>query len=267
MRIKRVLTIIICALGLLGCDHKESANTISVGTIDGPETQLMEVAAKVAWQRYRLRVKIVTFSDYNTPNIALADGSIDVNAFQHLPYLKKQMSERKYPFAVVGKTFLFPMGAYSTKIKKLYELRKGATIAIPSDPTNERRALLLLQRHHILKLRNAKDLNTTVADIVYNPLDLHFDELDAASLPRALADVDMAVINSTYVTLAGLSYQDAIIHEDKHSDYVNLFVVQLKNKNNLKVKRLVAAYNSKPVLTEAKRLFGIAAIPGWSKTY
>jgi D-methionine transport system substrate-binding protein len=248
---------------LSACSHKEPLGTVLVGTIDGPETQLMQVAAKVAWERYKLKVKIVTFSDYNTPNIALSDGSIDANAFQHLPYLQQQMHDHGYKFVSAGKTFLFVMGAYSKKIRYITSIRKGAVIAIPNDPSNETRALLLLQSYNIIQLKKGVGLNATITDIVKNPLQVHFDELDAASLARVLPDVDLAVINSTYVRQAGLSFKDAVIRENTSSPYVNLIVVKATDKQSKKIKQLVQSYQSKPVALEAKKLFGDTAVPGW----
>src|SRR5262249_21853530 len=141
--------IVVCALacltavGLVACKPAKT-NSVKVGTIDGPETQLMEVAKTVAKQKYNLDVEIIAFSDYNTPNAALNDGSLDANAFQTVPFLDAQAKQYGYQFAVVGKTFVYPVGIYSQKIKDIAKVPDNAKVAIPNDPSNEARALLLL---------------------------------------------------------------------------------------------------------------------------
>ncbi|MCH9644581.1 MAG: MetQ/NlpA family ABC transporter substrate-binding protein [Gammaproteobacteria bacterium] len=262
----KIIITLFCFVGLSACSHSEPLGTITVGTIAGPETQLMETAAKVAWQRYKLKVKIVTFSDYNTPNVALSDGSIDANAFQHIPYLKNQIKQHGYKIVPAGRTFLFPIGAYSLKIKHITQLKSGSTIAIPNDPTNEARALRLLQKYDIVRLKKGAGFDATTADIIRNPLHVKFVELDAADIARALRDVDLAVINSTYVTQAGLSLKDAIVREGLDSPYVNVIAIRTQDSNKIKIRELVKAYQSKAVLKEAKQLFGEAAVQGWTTT-
>ena len=138
-KILAILAAGLLAISLTACQQKEAKNTIRVGTIAGPETQLMEVAKRVALKRYGLHVKIITFSDYNTPNEALADGSLDANMFQHVPYLKAQIKARGYKIIPIGKNFVYPVGLYSKKITQLSQLKDGAKIAIPNDPTKEAR--------------------------------------------------------------------------------------------------------------------------------
>ena len=262
----KIITVLFFLVGMGACSQKEPLGEITVGTMAGPETQLMEAAAKVAWQRYKLKVKIVTFSDYSMPNAALSEGSIDANAFQHIPYLKEQIKEHGYQIVLAGKTFLFPIGAYSLKIKHITSLKQGAIIAIPNDLTNEARALMLLQKYNIITLKRGVSFDATTADIVKNPLHVKFVELDAADITRALKDVDLAVINSTYISQAGLSLNDALIKEGLDSPYVNVIAVRGQYLNNIRTKELVQAYQSKPVLKEAKKLFGDAAVQGWTTT-
>ncbi len=254
------------SLLLTACSHKEDANTISIGTIAGPETDLITTAADVAKQRYGLTVKIVTFNDYTTPNEALNNGDIDSNLFQHVPYLDAQIKARGYKLAVVGKSFVYPLGVYSKKITSLNNLPKNGTIAIPNDPSNEARALLLIEKSGLIKLRANAGANATLQDITSNPKHIKFSELDAAQTPRALADVDAAVINNTYAAPAGLKLTDAIFKEGPDSLYVNVLVVQQGHENDPKVKELLAAIQSQAVIDKAKQLFGDGAIPSFTPT-
>lgn len=253
---------IMLLIGITGCDkHKHS---IKVGTIDGPETQLMQTAQQVAKQRYHLNFDIVTFTDYNMPNAALSDGSIDANMFQHLPFLQAQIHEHHYPLIVIGKTFIYPMGIYSQKIKDLSTLPEGAHVAIPNDPSNEARALLLLEQAKLITLDPKAKLNATPLAITNNPHHLVFTELDAAQLPRSLVDVDLAVINTNYAISAHLSpTKDALFHEDKNSPYANVIVIRAKDKDNLNYQQLVKALQSKEVQEKARELFGDGAIPAF----
>lgn len=191
-KIFALLLSVFLILNLTGCTKKEGPHTITVGTVAGPETDLMRVAQEVAKEKYGLKVKIVTFSDYITPNIALSQGNIDANAYQHLPFLKAQIRQRGYAFVSVGKTFVFPMGLYSKKIKSLSQLEKGAKVAIPNDPSNEARALLLLQKAKLIRLKSGVDINATPMDIVKNPKKLQFVELEGPELPRALSEIGRA---------------------------------------------------------------------------
>lgn len=267
--LKKVLSLLVAGLMLVGfsacSQQKDGPNTVIVGTIAGPETSLMQVAKRVAKERYGLDLKIVTFSDYNTPNAALADGSLDANAFQHLPYLKSQDKEHGYHLISVGKTFLYPMGLYSKKIKELSQLKEGDKIAIPNDPSNEARALLLLQKAGLIKLREGVTITATPMDIVENPKHLKFIPLGAAELPRILDSVSIAAINTNYAVPAGLSpSKDALFEEAPDSPYTNIIAARKNDANLNKIKELVAAYQSQPVVDKAKKIFGDAAIPGFT---
>lgn len=269
MLIKHILKIISLAVvitTLTACGQKQSSasNTIKVGTIAGPETQLMEVAQKVAADQYNLKIEIVPFSDYNMPNEALADGSLDANVFQHLPYLEQAIRSKGYKIVAIGKTFVYPMGVYSKKIKNVNELKEGAVIAIPNDPSNEGRALLLLQKAGLIKLNSQVTTEATLADVTDNPKKLVFKELDAAQLPRTLPDVDLAAINTNYAMLAGLlPSRDALIVESADSPYANLIVVREDNKDNPNLQKLVEALHSEAVVDKANSLFKGQAVPAW----
>lgn len=255
----RYLLLLVTTL-LAACGKPE--NSIIVGTIAGPETQLMEVAKTVALKDYKLDIEIKTFNDYVLPNIALNDGSIDANVFQHQPYLDAMIKNRGYQLVSIGKTFIYPMAAYSKKIKTMSALADKAIIALPNDPSNEARALLLLQKAHLITL--STDDEPSLRDIKTNPKQLVFKTMDAAQLTRVLDDVSLAVINTNYATLANLSpKKDGLIIEDKHSPYANIVVVRKKDKDNPKLQLLVKALHSRAVLDKANKLFHGEAIKAW----
>ncbi|EKD45096.1 MAG: hypothetical protein ACD_70C00077G0001 [uncultured bacterium] len=262
--LKKLLLALTLVLTLTACSHKEKANEIRVGTIAGPETELMTVAKTVALQQFGLHVKIITFTDYNMPNQALAEGEIDVNAFQHYPFLLEQMKTHHYAFAPIGDTFLYPMGLYSEKVKQLSDLQPGAKIAIPNDPSNEARALILLQKAGLITLKPHITINATTRDIESNPQKFQIVALDAAQLPRVLPDVGIAAINTNFAMPAGLSpSKDALFTEKTDSPYMNILVARAGEKNEKKIKELVEAYQSAAVALEAKKLFGDGAIAGF----
>ncbi len=253
--------ILVLTLALFGCS-KPDPNTLIVGTISGPETELVDVAQKVALERYGLSVKIIEFSDYNLPNEALMDGTLDANVYQHRPYLDSAVAAHGYDFDVIGKTFVYPTGIYSTRFKSLKQLPEHALLALPNDPSNESRALLLLQKAGLVTLKATHVF--TIRDIERNPKHLRFKELDAAQLPRVLADVDAAVINTNFAIPAGLRpTKDALFLENKQSPYANLIVVRHGNAKKNQLDLLVKALNSNEVKEKAHALFGDAAIQAW----
>lgn len=257
----RILSIFTLLLTLVACG-KPSPNTLVIGTVAGPETDLVETAQRVAKKRYDLKIKIVEFNDYNLPNEALRDGSLDANVYQHLPYLQAASKAHGYDFEVIGKTFIYPTALYSKKINKLENLPKKATIALPNDPSNEARALVLLQNAGLIKLKDQGN-NATVQDIASNPKNLRFKELDAAQLPRVLDDVDAAVINTNFAIPAGLNPKAALFSESKDSPYANIIVARRNGEKKEKLQQFVKAMNSPEVQKKAQEIFGDAAIPAW----
>lgn len=265
MKLKSLISAAAVATSLLLTGAANAAeNTINVGVIAGPEAQVAEVAAQVAKEKYNLDVKLTIFSDYIIPNAALDDGSIDLNAFQHLPYLDKQIKDRGYKLKPVGNTFVYPIAGYSKKIKSLDELKKGDSIAIPNDPTNEGRALLLLEQQGLIKLAKGAGLEATPLDIVENPKKLDFVELEAPQLPNALQDVAIAIINNTFAAQNGLTVeQNGVFVESKESPYVNLIVAREDNANDENVQNFVKAYQTDAVYQEAMKLFNGSVVKGW----
>jgi D-methionine transport system substrate-binding protein len=258
----RFIYLILLATLISAC-HSKDESVIKVGTIAGPETQLMEVAKQVAKEKYGLNIRIIEFTDYLQPNAALNDGSIDANVFQHQAFLDQQAKDRGYHLIAIGRTFVYPMGIYSSKTKSLETIPNGALVAIPSDPSNEGRALLLLQKAGLLRLKQSAGLYATPLDITENPKQLKFKELDAAQLARSLPDVMIAVINTNYAIPAGLSPDNAIYKEESDSPYANIIVVRTEDQNSPCIKQLVEAIQSDAVLKSAKEVFNGYAIAAW----
>lgn len=250
---------------LMSCKPTQHPHELRVGTIAGPETALMEVAKKVAHDRYGVNVVIIPFTDYAMPNLALNDGSIDANMFQHEPYLTAQAEARHLDIVSVGRLFMYPMGVYSNKIKHLSDLPDHASVAVPNDPSNEARALLLLANAHLISLKPGVGVNATIHDISSNLKGLVFKELDAAQLPRSLGDVTIAVINTNYAANIGLSpSRDALLVESKDAPYANVLAAKRERRADPDVLHLLAALRSAPVIAAAEKYFKGEAIVAWS---
>ncbi|MCA0043483.1 MetQ/NlpA family ABC transporter substrate-binding protein [Celeribacter litoreus] len=239
------------------------AEEIKVGVSPGEHAEIMEEVAKVA-APMGLDIDVVEFSDYVIPNQALADGDIEANSFQHVPYLDNQMADRGFDLTVVGNTITTPMGVYSDKVTDLADLEEGARFGIPNDPTNGGRALLVLQQLGLIKLDPAAGLKPTVLDITENPKGLKFQELDAAQLPRSLADLDAALINTNYAIASGLSpKEDSIAMESAENPYVNVIVVRTGDENEPWVQTLVDAYHSDEVKAFIEESYHGTVLTSW----
>lgn len=267
MRKKNFLFLLPLSVLCLGCGRsaKEDALSIRVGVVSGPEYAIAEAAQRVAKEKYGLKVELIAFNDYIMPNTALFQKDIDVNVYQTRPFLEEQSAARGYRFAVVGNTFVYPMAAYSAKIKDVRLLEKGSTVVIPNDATNEGRALLLLEKGGLIRLAPGRGYTPRLIDVEENPLGLNILELEAPQLPRALDDrqVSLAVINNSFAAKAGLFLADGLIVEDGESPYVNLIVAREDNQDDEKVKLFVRSYQSEEALEAAQREFRGGAIPGW----
>lgn len=259
--------LLLAGLLLVGCDRQSSdAHSIKVGVINGAEQDVAEVAKKVAKDKYGLDVELVGFSGSLLPNDATNAGELDANVFQHRPFLEQDNRAHGYRLVAVGNTFVFPIAGYSRKITSLSEMKEGATVAIPNDPTNLGRALLLLQKEKLITLKPGKGLLPTAIDISDNPHRLNIIELEGAQLPRVLDDpkVDIAIISTTYIQQTGMSpVRDSIFIEDKNSPYVNIIVAREDNKDAENVKEFIKAYQSPEVARAAERIFNGGAVPGW----
>lgn len=264
--ITRITVILIFTLLFASCGNRNSndPNHIRIGVATGPEYVIAEAAKKVAKEKYGLEVELVQFNDYIMPNTSLEQGDIDANVFQTKPFLEEQVSRRGYRFAIVGNTFIYPMAAYSKKIKSLDELKEGSTIVIPNDFANSSRALLLLQKVGLVKLKDGATA-PRLLDITENPKNLEILELEAPQLPRVLDDakVSLSIINNNFAGQAGLLLKDGVFAEDKESPYVNLIVTREENKDEEKVKKFVQAYQSDEVDKVATEVFKGGAVKGW----
>ena len=274
---KKPLALILCLIFVLamaaGCGGKTEPakpaaapaadKPLKVGVTPGPHAQIMEVVKKVA-EKDGLKIQVVEFSDYVQPNVALNQGDIDINSFQHLPFLENMVKDRKYDLVMLAKTFTFPMGIYSKKIKNIKELKDGAVIAIPNDPTNGGRALLLFEKAGLIKLKPGLGHKASVVDIVENPRKFKIRELEAAQIPRTLEDMEIAAINTNYAMSAGLvPAKDALILEDSSSPYANILAVRGKDKDNPLYKKFLKAYQSEEVKKFVTEQFKGSVIVAW----
>jgi len=248
--IKKIVLAILLAM-IIPTAAFAAGKTIVIGVTPFPHKDIMLVVKGLLEKEgYDLQIK--EFTDYVTPNTALADKSLDANFFQHVPYLENTNKEKKLDLVWVAKVHIEPLGLYSKKIKKLSELKQGSLISIPNDATNEARALRLLEKNGLIKVKPG-DL-VTAKDITYNPKKIKIHEVDAAQLPRTLPDVDAAVINTNFAVEAHLiPARDAIIIEGKDSPYANVIAVRAADKNAPKIKALVNAANSKEVKAYIER--------------
>ncbi|WP_459479158.1 MetQ/NlpA family ABC transporter substrate-binding protein [Clostridium saccharoperbutylacetonicum] len=274
MKKKTILSVVLAgvvALGLVGCGgastsaSKDSKNdkVIKIGVTPKPHEEIVNIA-KPLLEKEGYTVEVTEFNDYNQPNTAVEEGSLDANFFQHTPYLNTQNKEKGYHLVSVGAIHLEPMGLYSKKIKSLDDLKEGATIAVPNDPSNEARALKLLAGKGLIKIKDGELV--TSQDITENPKKIKFNELEAAAVPRAIDDVDAAVINGNYAIEAKFNpAKDAIIIEDKNSDaakpYANIVVVKDGNQDKDKIKALVKAMTSPEVKAFIEKEYNGSVIP------
>ena len=266
LRLRAAAAVMLAGLALVGCDQKgNEAKHIKVGVINGAEQDVAEVAKKVAKEKYGLEVELVGFSGSLLPNESTNAGDLDANVFQHRPFLEQDNKAHNYHLVAVG----IPSSSRWPAIRArstVAELKDGATIAIPNDPTNLGRALLLLQKEKLITLKAGTGLLPTAVDITDNPHNLKIMELEGAQLPRVLDDpkVDVAIISTTYLQQTGLSpVRDGIFIEDKNSPYVNIIVTREDNKDAQNVKEFMQSYQSPEVAKAAETIFNGGAVPGW----
>ncbi len=238
-------TLLALALVLAFSATAFAADKIVIGVTPFPHKDIMMVA-KPLLEKEGYILEIKEFTDYVQPNMALAEKQLFANFFQHVPYLDNMNKERGLKLAWVAKVHIEPLGLYSRKIKSLSEIKDGDSLAVPNDPTNEARALRLLEQNGLLKLKDGALV--TARDIIENPRKLDIKELDAAQLPRSLDDVTAAVINTNFAGEAGLiPSKDAIVIESKDSPYANVIVVREEDKDSPAAKALVKAVQSPEV--------------------
>lgn len=244
-KFKRVL---LSTTALLVLGTTALANTtLKVGATPVPHAEILN-AVKDKLAKDGIDLKVVDFTDYVTPNLALADGEIDANFFQHKPYLDKFCEEKGLNLTVAGGVHVEPIGVFSEKLKSIEDIPNKATVAIPNDPSNGGRALILLHNAGIITLNDPTNLYATEFDVAKNPKKLKFKTLEAAQLPRVLKDVDFAVINGNYALEAGLSpTEDALLLEGKESPYTNIVAVKAGDEKREEIVKLMEVLNSQDV--------------------
>ena len=245
--LKKSILIFVLVTFLFAGAVQADDHVLKVGATPVPHAEILEFI-KDDLAAEGIELDIVEFTDYVTPNLALDDGSIDANYFQHIPYLNQFNSDRDLNLKSVIKVHIEPIALYSEEYTNLEEIPEGASIAVPNDPSNEGRALLLLHNKGIITLDDPTNLSATPIDIIENPKNLKIEELEAAQLPRVLPDVAAAVINTNYALEADLNpLEDALIIEGSDSPYVNVVAVKAENVDSEKIKILRRVINSKKV--------------------
>lgn len=223
------------------------AGDLSVAATPVPHAEILEFV-KPALAKEGVNLKVKVFTDYVQPNVQVAEKRLDANFFQHQPYLDEFNKSKGTDLVSVAAVHLEPLGAYSSKYKKLDELKDGATVVIPNDATNGGRALLLLDKAGLITLKDSKNILSTPKDIVENKKNLKFRELEAATIPRVLTQVDLALINTNYALEAKLNPEkDALVIEGSDSPYVNILVARPDDKDSEDMKKLVAALHTPEV--------------------
>jgi D-methionine transport system substrate-binding protein len=249
---------------MLGAQPAAAADTVRVGIMGGEDEDIWKnVAAQAAKQG--LSIKTVVFNDYTQPNEALERGDVDANAFQHKPYLDNQIKTRGYHIVPVGFTAVWPIGLYSHKIHAVADIPKGAIIGVPNDPSNEGRALVVLQSVGLLKLKPGVGILATTADIADNPKSLKIKELDAGVVGRTIDDLDAAVVNTDWALKSGLKPETDRIAQEPLADnpYRNFIAVKTGHESDPWVKVLVASYQNDAVKDALAKVYRGSGLPAW----
>lgn len=257
---KRINTLSFLLLALTVTSCKKS-DTLKVGVTAGPHAMIMEKVKEEA-EKQGLHIESVEFNDFILPNVALEEGDLDANSMQHLPYLISQNSMKGFTLTSIGKTVLMPMGIYSHKISKLSDLSNDAKVGINNDPSNGARALKLLEKNGIIKLKEGVEA-PSILDIVDNPKNIQIIEIEAPQVLRSLDDLDCAITNTDWVVLAKMDPKSALVQEDKDSPYANIIAVKENRKNEADLKKLVEIYQSQPVKDYIITEFKGAVIPAF----
>lgn len=243
----------VLSLAILAFASTSFAGTLKIGASPVPHAEILQFVKPIL-DKQGVNLEIREFSDYVQPNLAIADGSIDLNYFQHQPYLDSFQKDRPLGIVAGAKIHVEPIGLYSKRVKKLTDIKNGATIALPNDPSNSGRSLKLLESAGIITLKAGAGVSATVRDVLKNPKRLRFVELEAAQLPRSLADVDASFINTNYALTAGLNpLKDSILLESKESPYANFLAGKpqiLKNPDYLKLVKALQSPEVKKFILE-----------------
>ena len=271
---RKIILFVLLALSIVstGCGSsdkgksepaKQSAAAIKIGATAIPHAEILNFI-KPELEKQGVKMTVVEMADYVRPNLAVAEKELDGNYFQHIPYLEKFASDHKLALSAVAKVHIEPMGIYSRKVKALDEVKEGAIVSIPNDPTNGGRALLLLAQAGLIKLKDGVGINATVGDISENPKKLVIKELEAPQLPRSFDDVTLAVINTNYALDAGLTpSKDALFIESSDSPYVNILVVRKGDENRPEIQKLVKVLTSPEVKKFIDEKYKGAIVPAF----
>lgn len=244
-----------------GFVHAKGPKDITIGTSAGPYADQIKLGIKPILEKQGYKVKLVEFNDYVQPNFALAEGSLDANVFQHIVYLKKFALEHKLALTDLITIPTAPIAIYSKKHKSLDEVKEATTVGLPNDPTNQARALVLLDQLGWIKLRASFDpVRASEKDIAVNTKKIKLLPLEAAQLPRSLGDTDYSFINGNYALASGLKLTDALVAEKISPNYINLVAVRTADKDKQFAKDLAAAYRSREFLDITNKHFA-----GYSK--
>ena len=272
--VKLLVTAALCVttLAAFGCGNSQkpgavdNSKPVKVGVNPGPHAIIMDNVKKLA-EKQGLKIEVVEFSDFVTPNTALAQGEIWANCYQHEPFLKATLKkEPKFDLVKAFNTALFPINIYSKKIKPGQQIPDGAKIGIPNDPTNGGRSLLLLANNGLIKVKDSKNISTTIQDITENPHHFKIIELEAAAIPRSLDDLDCAAINTTYAMNAGLDpAKDPIVKETADSLYVNIVAVRKDTLKDPRLEQFRKIYQSKENAQFIKEKFPGSVYIGWKE--
>lgn len=235
---------------------------ITLGVTPGVQADIAEQVKKEA-AKQGITIKLMEFSDYVTPDVALSNKEIDMNSYQHKPYMDNLVKDKGLKITSIGTTIVAPMGLYSHKIKSLDEVKNGDSVAVPNDPTNGARGLLLLQKAGLIKIKEGVQY-PTVTDITENPKNLKIQELEAAQIPRSLDDVTFAAVNTNYAMEAKIDpVKDAMLREDKDSPYANIIAVNIDDKDNPTYKKIVDIYHSDVIKQYIEEHYKGALIPAF----
>ena len=273
---KKILSLLLAtALFLVACgnknENKESTSSQSgaaktekliVGATPIPHAELLNLV-KDDLKKEGIELEVVEFNDYVQPNKALADKSIDANFFQHVPYMEDFGKKNHIDMVAVGNIHLEPMALYSKKIKNINDLKNGDTLIIPNDPTNGGRALILLDKAGIIKLKDNTKLDSTPADIIKNPKNIKIETLSNEQIAPRLSEVAGAIINSNFAIDAKVTKNEIILIEGKDSPYVNVVTVLKENQNDERVKKLVKALQSEKVKKYIEEKYDGRVIPAF----
>ena len=236
---------------------------IKVGVSAGPQSEIMSLV-KTLVAKDGLDLQIIEFTDYSKLNDSLYHGKIRMNSFQHQPYLTSVQEDYNNGLTAIAKTLLSPMGIYSKRIKILSDVPSGGKVAIPKDLTNGSRALLLLEKTGLITCRNIENYTRTISDIIDNPLQLTFLEVDSAQMSTVINNVDIALINVNYVAMANLKpAKDALALEDNNSPYVMLLVARTKDTYDKDLEKIINAYHSEEVKNFVRERYQDTLIPVW----